>query len=97
MLYNTQQQLAEPRSPSRDYLNDDLLVQKKHKDTIAVRSRFLSVSLCLSSSRFTAASAALGQQRAASLCFHHRQEGRRKLNEVSTEHYVNEKKLSLSY
>lgn len=92
MLCNTQQQLAEPCSPSRDNLNDDLLVQKKHKDTIAVRSRFLSVSLYPSTGRFTAASAAPRQQRAVSLCFHHRQEGRRKLNEVSTEHYVNEKK-----
>lgn len=93
MLCNTQQQLAEPCSPSRNALNDDLLVWKKHKDmiTLDVRSRFFSVSLCLSTGRFTAACAAPGQQRAASLCFHHRQEGRRKLNEVSTEHYVNEK------
>ena len=82
--------------PERDTLNDDLLVQKKPKGMITVRSCFLSVSLCLSAGRFTAASAAPGQQRTASLCFHYRQEGRRKLNEVSTEHYVNEKSLSIS-
>lgn len=77
----------------RRALNDDLLVQKTHRDIIAVRSRFLSVSLRPPPGRFTAASAAPGQQRAASLCLHNRQEGRRKLNEVSTEHYVNEKVL----
>ncbi|KAM3623447.1 uncharacterized protein V6R79_011352, partial [Siganus canaliculatus] len=81
MLCNTQQQLAQPRSPSRGALNNDLLVQKTHKDMITVRSQFLSVSLRPSTARFTAASAAPGQQRAASLCFHHRQEGRRKLDE----------------
>lgn len=59
---------------------------------ITVRSHSVSVSLRLSAGRFTAASAAPGQQRTASLCFHYRQEGKRKLNEVSTEHYVNEKK-----
>lgn len=88
---NTHLQLAEPLSPSRNALNDDLLVQKKHKDMITVRSHFSSGSLCPSTGRFTAASAAPGQQKTASLCFHHRQEGKRKLNEVSTEHYVNEK------
>lgn len=93
MLCNTRQQLAQPRTPSRGALNDDLLVQKTHEDIIAVRSRFLSVSLRPPPGRFTAASAAPGQQRAASLCLHNRQEGRRKLNEVSTEHYVNEKVL----
>ena len=63
---------------------------------ITVRSCFSSVSLCRSTRRFIAASAVPGQQRAASLCFHHRQEGRRKLNEVSAEHYVNEKKSPIT-
>lgn len=79
-----------------EILNDDLLVQTSHKDIITVRSRFLSVSLFPSSGRFTAASYTTPRkQRAASLCLHHRQEGRRKLNEVSSEKDVNEKVLFL--
>lgn len=49
------------------------------------------LSLCPPARRFTAASTAPGQHRAASLCFHQRQEGRRKLDEVSSEHYGNKK------
>lgn len=97
MLCNTRQQLAEPRSPSGDALRRDILAQEKHEDTITASSRSPSVSMCPSAARFTAASAAPRQQRAARLCFHHRQEGRRKLNEVSTEHYVNEREKKKSF
>lgn len=77
-------------------LNDDLLIQPSHKDIITVRSRFLPVSLFPSSGRFTAASFTTPRkQRAASLCLHHIQEGRRKLNEVSSEKDVNEKSFFL--
>lgn len=54
-LWNTHQQLAQPRRPSTGAPNDDLLAQKTHKDMITVRC-FFSVSLCLSAGRFTAAS-----------------------------------------
>lgn len=40
-LCNTLQQLAEQRSMNRDPLNEDLLVQNKTREPVAVRSHFL--------------------------------------------------------
>lgn len=62
---------------------------RRNTRTRSLLDHVFFVFLCL---RFTAAEQ-LQDGREPSLCFHHRQEERRKLNEVSPEDYVNGKRL----